>query len=50
MEITLPDQTTLYFHRAGFGDQTFILIHGGGGDTSPFGASILFLCALWRHH
>ena len=34
MEITLPDQTKLYFDKAGLGNPTFIFIHGGGADTS----------------
>src|SRR5215831_8630604 len=34
MEITLPDQIKLYFDKAGLGNPTFILIHGGGADTS----------------
>jgi pimeloyl-ACP methyl ester carboxylesterase len=34
MEITLPDQIKLYFHKAGRGNPTFIFIHGGGADTS----------------
>jgi len=34
MEITLPDQIKLYYDQAGVGNPTFILIHGGGADTS----------------
>src|SRR5262249_42773716 len=34
MEITLPDQIKLHFDKAGVGNPTFILIHGGGADSS----------------
>src|SRR5215469_12117609 len=42
MEITLPDQIRLYYDQAGVGNPTFILIHGGGADTSHLAPQFYF--------
>jgi len=42
MEITLPDQIKLYYDQAGVGNPTFILIHGGGADTSHLAPQFYF--------
>jgi pimeloyl-ACP methyl ester carboxylesterase len=42
MEITLLDQIKLHFDKAGFGNPTFIFIHGGGGDTSHLAPQFYF--------
>jgi pimeloyl-ACP methyl ester carboxylesterase len=42
MEITFPDQTKLHFDKGGFGNPTFIFIHGGGGDTSHLAPQFYF--------
>jgi pimeloyl-ACP methyl ester carboxylesterase len=42
MEITLPDQVKLYFDKAGLGNPTFILIHGGGADNSHLAPQYYF--------
>jgi len=42
MEITLPDQTKMYFDKAGLGNPTFIFIHGGGADNSHLAPQFYF--------
>jgi pimeloyl-ACP methyl ester carboxylesterase len=42
MEITLPDQTKIYFDKAGLGKPTFIFIHGGGADNSHLAPQFYF--------
>jgi pimeloyl-ACP methyl ester carboxylesterase len=42
MEIALADQIKLHFDKAGFGNPTSILIHGGGGDTSHLAPQFYF--------
>jgi pimeloyl-ACP methyl ester carboxylesterase len=45
MIIKLPDGVNLYYEVAGFGEKSFIFIHGGGADTSHLAPQFNFFAS-----